>query len=234
MPEENSADKEREPPRSEPKDEAVPLIGRVTLGIAGAVAATALFAGIAWQAHAGVTQRVDDAVRFWFVKRANPPLTVLLTGVSLLASTGALVTLAVLSVTAAWRRQALRPEALSMIVAVTGGQALVLFLKELFHRPRPDPQFAHLGYSFPSGHALLSVTIYGMLAYRIAERAPHQRWVWPAAGTVIILVSSSRVILGVHYLSDVLGGLAAGVPWLWGCLALPSTLGLVRAEENAE
>ncbi len=209
------------------------LLGRLSLAVIGAIVATAVFAAVAREANVGHTQRVDDAVRHWFIKRQTPPLMALLNGLSLLASTGALVTLALLSVGTAWRRPALRPEALSMIVAVTGGQGLVLLLKEVFHRPRPDPLFAHLGYSFPSGHALLSVTIYGMLAYRFAERASHRRWVWPAAGAVIVLVSSSRVILGVHYLSDVLGGLAAGAPWLWGCLALPRALGLIRTEQEA-
>ena len=85
-------------------------------------------------------------------------------------------------------------------------------------RPRP-PGFSadELGYSFPSGHTLNSTTTYGLLAL-IAWRSQRpllERRVAIAIGVMVpILVGLSRIALGVHYPSDVLGGWLAGVAFV--------------------
>jgi len=122
----------------------------------------------------------------------------------------------------AWRKQWLQLSAL--IFSLGGGTLLNELLKNIFLRPRPDfPNvFYHeIGYGFPSGHAMLSVLFYGMTAYLIAS----QGFSWKTqirlvvtAFTISVLIGFSRIFLGVHFLTDVLGGWAAGVVWLTVCV----------------
>ena len=109
-----------------------------------------------------------------------------------------------------------------MLVAIGGGELLIIGLKALFHRPRPSEVFAGLGYSFPSGHSFFAVTLYGMMAYWLTRATPARRWVWVPAVLLILAIGFSRIYLGVHYASDVLAGFCVGLPWLWACLALPT------------
>ena len=103
---------------------------------------------------------------------------------------------------------------------VLGGNFLNFCLKHLIQRGRPafdDPLFSLPTYSFPSGHAMASTVLYGLLAIYVSVRA-RQRYAAPvaigAAVLMVALVSFSRVYLGLHYLSDVMGGLSEGIAWL--------------------
>ncbi len=110
-----------------------------------------------------------------------------------------------------------------MGAALAGGEALNTTLKLAFARPRPsftDPLATAAGFSFPSGHAMVSLVVYGALAFVVAT-AVSPRW---AKGLVIFLASAlilaigfSRVYLGVHYPSDVVAGYSAGLAWLMVC-----------------
>ncbi len=90
-------------------------------------------------------------------------------------------------------------------------------LKHGLQIPRPPNQVPGLGpYSFPSGHALRAVVLFGFLAVIIA-RAMREKWRWlpySLAGLMIILVALSRLYLGVHWLSDVLGSITLGIFWV--------------------
>ncbi len=110
------------------------------------------------------------------------------------------------------------------IVGLVGGQLLNLLLKDWIARPRPvfdDPLAVALFYSFPSGHATMSLIAYGLLAYFIWKSgAP--RWLRHvtvvALILLVLLIGLSRLYLGVHYVSDVLAGFAAGGLWLSFCI----------------
>jgi membrane-associated phospholipid phosphatase len=103
---------------------------------------------------------------------------------------------------------------------VAGSALLNWLLKGLFQRPRPHfahPLVVETSYSFPSGHAMESFVVYGMLAYLAVL------WLrsWEArmaavcgAALVVVLIGFSRMYLGVHYFSDVVAGYAAGGVWL--------------------
>jgi undecaprenyl-diphosphatase len=103
---------------------------------------------------------------------------------------------------------------------LAGGEALDQLLKELFARPRPsfvDPLLLETGYSFPSGHAMMSLVTSGMLAYFAVLAL--QSWrarvaVIFGAALLALLIGFSRIYLGVHYFSDVVAGFAAGAIWL--------------------
>jgi undecaprenyl-diphosphatase len=92
----------------------------------------------------------------------------------------------------------------------------------MFHRERPlaATEFVRSGsFSFPSGHAMESIAVYGALAYLIVERVPPSRYVaWLGWLGLAGIIGFSRVYLGVHYASDVAAGFAAGFVWLFTCV----------------
>ncbi len=109
-----------------------------------------------------------------------------------------------------------------LIVGVTlaGSGGLTLVLKAALSRPRPPLRDALApadGYAFPSAHAATAAAAFGVLAYLVAIRL--RRWkaqvaVWACAAMLTALVGISRVYLGVHWTTDVLGGWAFGLLWL--------------------
>jgi membrane-associated phospholipid phosphatase len=121
-----------------------------------------------------------------------------------------------------WRRQ---PYWLAAIwLSVFGGMLLNRLLKYAFHRPRPhftDPILALTSYSFPSGHTMAATVLYGVLAAMLVtkiKRPGFRVLVVLSASLLIALVGFSRMYLGAHYLSDVLGAIAEGLAWLSLCL----------------
>lgn len=115
---------------------------------------------------------------------------------------------------------------IALVSSVGGGILLNILLKNIFLRPRPDfvNAFYHeTGYSFPSGHSMMSVLFYGMTAYLLAQELKSWKWqVWLGTGafTLALLIGVSRLALGVHFLTDVLGGWGAGTMWLMTCVIL--------------
>lgn len=102
------------------------------------------------------------------------------------------------------------------LFAVGGGAGWVLLLKWALQRPRPIAIYHGVsGWAFPSGHTTMSVVVFGFLAILLVRRfSPQWRWL-PFAVTLgySLLIAFSRIFLGAHWLSDVLGGLALG--WAW-------------------
>lgn len=106
------------------------------------------------------------------------------------------------------------------LVGLGGSAVLILGLKHWIQRPRPE-LFTHLvtagGYSFPSGHSLAAVVAYGLLITFMAQQVKHRfaRVLLGIAGVLLVaLIGFSRIYLGVHYPSDVLGGYCIGAAWL--------------------
>ena len=108
-------------------------------------------------------------------------------------------------------------------VAVPGALLLNAALKLVIQRTRPvleNPVLALETYSFPSGHTAASLAFYGMLAAYLVFRFPQSRPIWIAGATAaVLLVSYSRMALGVHYFGDVLAALVSTGAWLVICLA---------------
>jgi undecaprenyl-diphosphatase len=127
-----------------------------------------------------------------------------------------------------YRRRELADATLLAVVFV-GAEMLNLVLKLAFHRPRPEYAFVHLDtYSFPSGHAMISTAVYGALAYLLWGRLKRgSARLALVAGTAVLLtaIGFSRLYLGVHYLSDVLAGVAGGAFWLAMSIALMGLFG---------
>jgi undecaprenyl-diphosphatase len=112
------------------------------------------------------------------------------------------------------------------IAGFMGAGALSYMLKIVIHRPRPVGASAFLHgetFSFPSGHALGSLVGYGMLAYVIGANWLESRRarlrLAIATAVLVIAIGISRLYLGVHYFSDVVGGYAVGILWLSVCIS---------------
>jgi membrane protein DedA with SNARE-associated domain/membrane-associated phospholipid phosphatase len=107
-----------------------------------------------------------------------------------------------------------------LAAGTVGGELLVFLLKAIFHRPRPVPVFPDLsvlGTSFPSAHAFVALVFYGLLVYMLlgSVRNFKGRVSLVTGGSFFaLLIGFSRVYLGVHWLSDVLGGFALAGLWL--------------------
>jgi undecaprenyl-diphosphatase len=98
------------------------------------------------------------------------------------------------------------------VITLATGAGLNHLLKEIFVRTRPDLATA-AGYSFPSGHSMNSAITYGMLIYLLflwAERGWQRRLGVSCMVLLVLAIGFSRMVLGQHYFSDVLGGFAAG------------------------
>ena len=162
---------------------------------------------------------LDRALDDYLHVRATPPLTTFFLIVTALGSIGAIVLLGVVvAAVLAWGRRWVYLG--SWLAAVAGSAVLNRLLKGLFERPRrhfEHPLLVETSYSFPSGHAMESFVVYGMLAYFavLALRSWESRVaVVFGAALLVVLIGFSRMYLGVHYFSDVLAGYAAGGVWL--------------------
>lgn len=97
--------------------------------------------------------------------------------------------------------------------------ALMFVLKQLFNRPRPAIPLLHeaKGMSFPSGHALMSVTFFGLLIYIIFKTVRNKELKWGLISLLIVLIlliGFTRIYLRVHYFTDVVAGYCIGFLWL--------------------
>lgn len=119
-----------------------------------------------------------------------------------------------------WRKRG-RPDLATIIATVTIGNYVIgTALKLAFERPRPSlwpARGEYTGASFPSGHAMAMMSVIGVLALLLYQER-HARW--PIAIWILLLIATcySRLYLGVHWPTDVLGGLVAGAVWFAGCL----------------
>lgn len=108
-------------------------------------------------------------------------------------------------------------------IALGGSGLLNQALKAIFARARPDHTDGLVqasGYSFPSGHSTGSMVCYGMLAYVVMRGRP-AGWHVPAIAVALALAFSvglSRVMLRVHYVSDVAAGWICGIAWILVCV----------------
>lgn len=104
---------------------------------------------------------------------------------------------------------------LALTISFGGSLLLTGGLKLLFARPRPlvfTPLTVELDYGFPSGHVMTAIALYGFVAYLCWQQQRRSRAV--LCVVFALLIAYSRVYLGVHYPSDVLGALTLGLAWL--------------------
>ncbi len=178
---------------------------------------------------------VDRPVALFFVRHREAWLTRLLQDLTNLGSIRILLPLIVVVGVGWWlRRRTWQPLAL-LVAAYAGADLAFNAVKELVHRPRPPAAILLkpvAGPSFPSGHATQAVAVYGMLAALTAAATaswPRKVAAWTVAVVIVGAVAVSRLYLGAHWLTDVLGGLALGAAWLFALLTSVRTVSQLRA-----
>ncbi|MDQ6770387.1 MAG: bifunctional DedA family/phosphatase PAP2 family protein, partial [Gemmatimonadota bacterium] len=198
----------------------------LTIGFLVSLAALWLFASVTEDVlHNDPLTKLDLAFLAWIRAHTTPFGDRIFTIVSLIGSPLAMTVVALgggllIIVRRKWFLLA------AWAVAFMGAGLLSSFLKLLIQRPRPIGATAFLHgetFSFPSGHALGSLVGYGMLAYVIGstwiETARGRLVLFLATALLVVAIGISRLYLGVHYFSDVVGGYAVGVLWLSVCIS---------------
>lgn len=127
-----------------------------------------------------------------------------------------LITIPVILGVLVWRRR--WHEFGVILFSVAGALVLNNLLKLAFHRVRPNLYFIkETGYSFPSGHAMITTVFYGIILFLVFPLVTSRVWRNILVALAIfftIAIGASRIYLGVHYPSDVLGSYLAGLCWL--------------------
>lgn len=198
----------------------------LTIGLAISLAGLWLFGAVTEDViHYDPLTQFDLSLLEWVHAHATPAGYAIFNTISLLGSPVTLTPLALgMGLLLAARRQWIFLA--GWLAAFTGGGLLAAALKLAIRRPRPPYAAAflrHYSWSFPSGHAMVSLIGYGMLAYLLVVLWSHRRStrisIVLCAALLVVAIGLSRLYLGVHYFSDVVGGYAAGVLWLSACMS---------------
>jgi membrane-associated phospholipid phosphatase len=166
--------------------------------------------------------RNDLALARWGVRHATPQAVRVLRDISLLGGAQVLVVLAAVVLVVDYRRWRSRAVVPFLVLTVGGQFAVANLIKWLVDRPRPD--LARLtgfsGSSFPSGHATAAAASFAVFALLLGRgRARRTKIVLAScAAGIAVGVGTTRILLGVHWFTDVLAGLLTG----WGWFALCS------------
>jgi membrane protein DedA with SNARE-associated domain/membrane-associated phospholipid phosphatase len=179
---------------------------------------------------------VDQPVHRFFVENHDPTLTRVMQAVSDAGSWVVLVplTIAVGLAWFVWRRRT-RPLVV-LTGAFLGAYALSHLVAIVVARPRP-PDTTFSGFAFPSAHVAQAVAVYGAVAALLAAQT--RQWslkvtAWAAAFLVGSAVGLARLYLGVHWLTDTVGGAILGLVWLELLLLMARTAGGLRRQERVD
>jgi membrane-associated phospholipid phosphatase len=179
----------------------------------------------------------DITVIDWVQSFISDKLTKIIETLTFLGSTKAVIAISVLTIILMLFNKKWW-ETVFFIVAVSGSSLFNLLLKFIFQRTRPSihPLITETGYSFPSGHSMVSFVLYGMITYflvlfyvkRFAKIITILFF-----SLLVLIIGVSRIYLGVHYPSDVLAGFAIGGTWLIICLIVLKII-LEKRQTNIE
>ncbi len=202
---------------------SAPALSSLTIlpGLLVSLGALALFRRISEAVFISqVVAELDWQVISMLRQLAHPAAHYLMLVATWLGSFPTLLVLAAGASLRLWRRGR-RSEAVWLLLCLAGANVLTLGLKTIYRRPRPDffPLVRAGGYSYPSGHAMVSLPFYGFLAYAGSRISPrHRFWFLAAAAAIVLAIGLSRIYLGVHWPSDILAGYSAGAIWLASCI----------------
>lgn len=166
--------------------------------------------------------RVDRSVANWGHRHATGWTDHVVNVVTYLGSTYVVVALGLAVAAIEYRRTRNRWVLPFLVVALAGNGLLTLAVKNLVRRVRPDlsPLATHLGPSFPSGHTSSAAVLYACIALLLGRGRGRTTRALLAGGAVAltVAVACSRVLLDVHWLTDVIAGAALGWAWFAVCV----------------
>ena len=168
---------------------------------------------------AGTVVAFDNQAEIWLLAGMTPTWAVIF---SIITETGSEIFVIILAVSLGliFLREKKYPLVARLFLAAGGGGILDLTLKAIYRRPRPDfPNvWVHpADFSFPSGHSMMSIILYGLMAgILLHQLRPGWRHILVVFLTslVILTIGFSRLVLGAHFPSDILAGWAMGGAWL--------------------
>jgi membrane-associated phospholipid phosphatase len=165
--------------------------------------------------------RYDASAAAWGADNATPTSTWLLGLVTWLGATVTVLAVTVALGLVEWLRRRRLAVLAFMVMVVVGQNLIANTVKALVERERPPvPHLApSSGFSYPSGHAAAAAATWAAVVLVLGRGRPLRAKAWLAAGAAVIAlaVAASRVLLGVHWLTDVVGGAALGFGWFVVC-----------------
>jgi membrane-associated phospholipid phosphatase len=201
-----------------------PLIA--AMGTVGLAACLIILLGLSWLFQEVWEKEAfgfDTAALLWLHQWANPVLDAVMLKITTLGNPEIVVVVVAFSLGWLWWRKR-RLEAKVFAIACLGALILNQGLKLCFAKPRPQlwtRLISESSFSFPSGHALGSLVLYGFLAYLLAIQFPRlAHWIYGVAAGIIAAIGASRLYLGVHWPTDVVAGYAVGFLWLMVCITM--------------
>jgi undecaprenyl-diphosphatase len=165
----------------------------------------------------------DKSCLLWLHQWANPTLDKIMLTITKLGNPNMVIMIFFITLSVLLRKKYYQ-EAKTFFVACLGALILNNGLKLFFSKPRPQ-LWNHLisesFFSFPSGHALGSMVLYGFIAYLLSSHYPKfSRLIYSLAIIIIILIGLIRLYLGVHWPTDIIAGYGVGFLWLMFCVTL--------------
>ncbi|HUR96969.1 MAG TPA: phosphatase PAP2 family protein [Pyrinomonadaceae bacterium] len=201
---------------------------RVLAGFALAAAILALLGWIVTGPYKQHPASFDAAIRYTMRQIQSPMWTTFFLAITKLGSTIYLAIIGsiagIVFIAYRWFRSLLM-----LIVAMTGQAALHHGCKLFFARPRP-PELINYppveSFSFPSGHAVASLSLYFALAWIVGSRVENssiKAIIWIVTAILVFLIGTSRVYIGVHYPTDVVAGFIAAIVWMIAVMPIDKT-----------
>ncbi|MBW4510331.1 MAG: phosphatase PAP2 family protein [Scytonematopsis contorta HA4267-MV1] len=165
----------------------------------------------------------DKTFLLWLHQFANPTFDNLMLFVTQLGDPTIVTIVAGTTLAILWW-QRYRLEAMVFVLTCLGGFILNTGLKLFFSKTRPQlwkQLIVETSFSFPSGHAIGSMVLYGFVAYLLATFYPKfSQIIYTLAVILIVAIGVSRLYLGVHWPTDIIAGYGVGFLWLMVCITM--------------
>jgi membrane-associated phospholipid phosphatase len=165
----------------------------------------------------------DKTFLLWIHQFDSPSIDAVMLTITRLGDPEFVVVVVAVSLAILWW-QRYRQEAKIFVIACLGAFILNTGLKLVFTKPRPklwNYLIPETSFSFPSGHALGSLVLYGLIAYLLATNYPkYSKIIYSLAVILIAAIGLSRLYLGVHWPTDIIAGYGVGFLWLIFCIAM--------------
>lgn len=161
----------------------------------------------------------DQSIISFIQSFESPTLTKIMRFFTFIGSIPTVITLSIMMLFVLYLLLKQKDKLFLFGIIIIGSQLLNKLLKQIFHRQRPDlHRLIEIGgYSFPSGHAMTAMTFYGILTFLFWRGIPHYKGkitLVLISFIFILMIGISRIYLGVHYPSDIIGGYLEGIVWL--------------------